>query len=135
MSAHVVPPSGIWDRRTLLSAIEPAGIDPAGMEPAGETPSPIEPAGETPRPIEPAGIEPAGMEPAGIEPAGIEPAGMEPAGIEPAGAHARSGFSAPSRAAGIELYGAEAIPAGTVVWSDVSWSELMLWFETWTVTA
>ena len=125
MSAQdVVPPSGIWESKTLLRAIEPAGIEPAGIEPAGETPRPIEPAGMEPAGIEPAGIEPAGIDPAGIEPAGIEPAGIEPAGIEPAGAERMSGVKTGSRAAGIEVYGAAAMPAGTEDWSLVRASTL-----------
>ena len=92
-----------------------AGGDRAG----GRDAEADEPAG-----IEPAGIEPAGIEPAGIEPAGIEPAGIEPAGIEPAGAERMSGVKTGSRAAGIEVYGAAAMPAGTDDWSLVRASTL-----------
>ena len=79
------PQSGICERSSEESAVDPTGVDPTGRSSSPVEPTGVDPTGVDPTGVEPTGVEPTGVDPTGVEPTGVDPTGVDPTGVEPTG--------------------------------------------------
>ena len=105
------PQSGICERSSEESAVDPTGVEPTGRSSSPVEPTGVEPTGVEPTGVEPTGVEPTGVDPTGVEPTGVDPTGVDPTGVEPTGLDVVEPAKNESQAFGMLEIGTWSIPA------------------------